>query len=186
MSNESWYFELETGVCTLKIFNGFSAFVISQALKILKASDVKPYVVFISPPSYDRILTLRRGKVDPFNPQPTAQMSVSVLNPLCNQRSMKPRYTSFIFTCVHCPKCSLRHTFTNFSFQFLTFTFLNIPQWGFWSTVTNFKVLLQSYTSRLQIVSSWLAAFSWLSGRRVTWNGGQSERNGRNLRTLLR
>lgn len=118
-------------VRTLEIFNGFFAFVISQALKMLKASDVKPYVVFISPPSYDRILTLRRGKVDPFNPQPTAQMSVSVLNPLCNQRSMKPRYTSFIFTCVHCPKCSLRHTFTNFSFQFLMFTFLNIPQWGF-------------------------------------------------------
>ena len=59
----------------------FFAFVIFQALKMLKASDVKPYVVFISPPSYDRILTLRRGKVDPFNPQPAAQMSVSVLHP---------------------------------------------------------------------------------------------------------
>ena len=44
---------------------------------MLKASDVKPYVVFISPPSYDRILTLRRGKVDPFNPKPNAPMSVS-------------------------------------------------------------------------------------------------------------
>ena len=49
---------------------------------MLKASDVKPFVVFISPPSYDRILTLRRGKVDPFNPRPTAQMSVSTLNML--------------------------------------------------------------------------------------------------------
>ena len=41
------------------------------------ASDVKPYVIFISPPSYDRILTLRRGKVDPFNPKPNNQMTVS-------------------------------------------------------------------------------------------------------------
>lgn len=65
-------------------FMSFFAFVIFQALKILKASDVKPYVVFISPPSYDRILTLRRGKVDPFNPQPNAQMSVSILNPPCD------------------------------------------------------------------------------------------------------
>lgn len=61
--------------------SAFFAFVIFQALKVLKASDVKPYVVFISPPSYDRILTLRRGKVDPFNPQPAAQMSVSALHP---------------------------------------------------------------------------------------------------------
>ena len=45
---------------------------------MLKASDIKPYVVFITPPSYDRILTLRRGKVDPFNPRPTAPMTVSV------------------------------------------------------------------------------------------------------------
>ena len=62
----------------LKMFYGLFAFLIFQALKILKASDVKPYVVFISPPSYDRIITLRRGKVDPFNPQPNGQMSVSV------------------------------------------------------------------------------------------------------------
>lgn len=62
----------------LKMFYGPFAFSIFQALKKLKASDVKPYVVFISPPSYDRILTLRRGKVDPFNPQPNGQMSVSV------------------------------------------------------------------------------------------------------------
>ena len=73
-----WYFELQTGVCMLKMFYGLFAFLIFQALKILKASDVKPYVVFISPPSYDRIITLRRGKVDPFNPQPNGQMSVSV------------------------------------------------------------------------------------------------------------
>ena len=64
----------------LKMFYGLFAFLIFQALKILKASDVKPYVVFISPPSYDRIITLRRGKVDPFNPQPNGQMSVSVFN----------------------------------------------------------------------------------------------------------
>ena len=69
---------LQTGVCMLKMFYGLFAFLIFQALKILKASDVKPYVVFISPPSYDRIITLRRGKVDPFNPQPNGQMSVSV------------------------------------------------------------------------------------------------------------
>ena len=50
---------------------------------MLKASDVKPYVVFISPPSVDRILTLRRGKVDPFNPKPNNQMSVSYLYWLC-------------------------------------------------------------------------------------------------------
>lgn len=48
-----------------------------EALKILMASDVKPYVIFISPPSYDRILTLRRGKVDPFNPKPNNQMTVA-------------------------------------------------------------------------------------------------------------
>ena len=43
------------------------------------ASDVKPYVVFIQPPPYDRIVQLRRGKVDPFNPKPDAQMNVSVI-----------------------------------------------------------------------------------------------------------
>jgi len=58
---------------------GFFSVCYFQALKMLKNSDVRPYVVFISPPSYDRILTLRRGKVDPFNPQPAGQMSVSAL-----------------------------------------------------------------------------------------------------------
>ena len=69
------------------MFHGLFVFEIFQALKMLKASDVRPYVVFISPPSYDRILTLRRGKVDPFNPQPTGQMSVSVFKPICKPGS---------------------------------------------------------------------------------------------------
>lgn len=64
-----------------------------EALKVLKASDVKPYVVFISPPSYDRILTLRRGKVDPFNPQPAAQMSDAELREMVDKaREMEETY----------------------------------------------------------------------------------------------
>ncbi|KAL9955018.1 hypothetical protein ACROYT_G042614 [Oculina patagonica] len=64
-----------------------------EALKMLKASDIKPFVVFISPPSYDRILTLRRGKVDPFNPRPTAQMSDAELREMVDKaREMEETY----------------------------------------------------------------------------------------------
>ncbi|KAM7451397.1 Maguk P55 subfamily member [Porites harrisoni] len=64
-----------------------------EALKVLKASDVKPYVVFISPASYDRILTLRRGKVDPFNPKPTGQMTDAELRDMVDKgREMEETY----------------------------------------------------------------------------------------------
>jgi len=64
-----------------------------EALKMLKASDVKPYVVFISPPSVDRILTLRRGKVDPFNPKPNNQMSDAELYEMVDKaREMEEMY----------------------------------------------------------------------------------------------
>lgn len=64
-----------------------------EALKMLKASDVKPYVVFISPPSYDRILTLRRGKVDPFNPNPNSPMSDAELHDMVTKaREMEEMY----------------------------------------------------------------------------------------------
>lgn len=64
-----------------------------EALKMLKASDVKPYVVFISPPSYDRIITLRRGKVDPFNPKPDAQMTDGELRDMVEKaREMEETY----------------------------------------------------------------------------------------------
>lgn len=64
-----------------------------EALKVLKASDVKPYVVFISPPTYDRILTLRRGKVDPFNPKPSGQLSDAELHEMVDKaREMEETY----------------------------------------------------------------------------------------------
>lgn len=64
-----------------------------EALKILMASDVKPYVVFIQPPPYDRIVQLRRGKVDPFNPKPDAQMNNAELHEMVEKaQEMEENY----------------------------------------------------------------------------------------------
>lgn len=39
-----------------------------QALKVLRDSKLKPYIVFISPPTVEKIKRLRRGNMDSFNP----------------------------------------------------------------------------------------------------------------------
>lgn len=39
-----------------------------QALKVLRDSLLKPFVVFICPPTVEKIKRLRRGNIDPFNP----------------------------------------------------------------------------------------------------------------------
>ncbi|KAK3698826.1 hypothetical protein QZH41_016036 [Actinostola sp. cb2023] len=64
-----------------------------EALKSLRASDVRPYVVFISPASFERIKALRTGKVDPFNPKIENTLSDNELHSLIDYgRQMEDTY----------------------------------------------------------------------------------------------
>ena len=63
-----------------------------QALKILRDSKLKPYVVFICPPNVEKIKRLRRGHMDSFNPSAKLSTDEELLDMVMSARDMEDNY----------------------------------------------------------------------------------------------
>ncbi|EDO33577.1 predicted protein [Nematostella vectensis] len=78
-----------------------------EALKTLRASNIKPYVIFISSPSYERVRALRRGKIDPFNPKLNVALTDREIHEMvAKAREMEEAYGHYF-----------DHTITNTDFE---------------------------------------------------------------------